>query len=94
MNMNASELKIDQSGTVSCPLCGNVIPWKCKVEIMVLPYCDNKIASMPNTEPTNAVGYYFKSDGKVIFRVACERCGSCTETEPMEMVGSQTSKLQ
>ncbi len=44
------------------------------------------LISSHEMKPHGRVGYYFTSDGKVRFRIGCERCGSNIETESMKLV--------
>lgn len=85
--MNTLDLKIKQSGKVICPICYNHIDWSYKMEIMHMR--DGMIVPCPEVKPHyHIVSHYFKRDGKIVFRIGCERCGSVIETEPMELMES------
>ncbi len=81
--MNTYEERINQSGIVQCPFCGNKIEWRCKVGGM---WIDGRMANYIDSQPVNVVFPVFTDKGKVRFNIGCEVCRFCIETEPMDLI--------
>ena len=64
---------IDQSGSVTCPLCKNVIDWSLTVEKYKEVYHNGTIPTVIKSEP-KYIGYDFNSDGSMNVVLGCTRC--------------------